>query len=347
MKDSAMRLINLLVEKKRLAFFVVSLVLVIGMHWMALSQKIRAVEPAAYRSRAVDLKVTPKYRYGYCWSWHGAVLIKTVNVEGASPEVLDGEHPFDFYPDKRSPDECLAHNGRAPGLSPDEQRAFLQESSVDVIMKDELSLVPLKFTLELALYIVMLMYAFFGVRWMRHRLHDDRSRNFDQCTFTALAWMVFWILVFLPLGLYRYGYPVYSTWEGPGALISSTIPFKMSSGSGLTVSYRHVIEFFSMYPLMFLDLVYKGLRHVPVIGGSIDFGLATMGTLFYGLGGVLYILRRNRTLIWGILVRVCIVIACLFFVVVGPFPPWRQPQWVRELVNSVIFTLMKIVFPWL
>lgn len=340
-----MSLIGLLVREKRLTCFILTLVFVIGMQWAALALKILTVKPETYRKRAVDLKITSEYRYGYGWSWHGAILVKTPNVEGASPKVLDEEPPADGDSDEPLPDVYSIDNDHVIKSTPQDQTPVLPDRSLELIMRDELALVPLKFTLELALYIVMLLYLFFGVRWILNKLHVNRWRNIGQCSFMAAAWIVFWMLAFLPFGLYGYGYPIHSNWEGPGALSYSYFPFKMSTGSGLTISYRYVIDLLSMYPLMLFAFIAQVYQYVPVIGSKIHLSLTGMGFFFYGLGGIVYILRRNKTTLWGILVRIFTVIASAFLIVILPFPPWRQPQWVRELVDSVFFMIAKIMFP--
>lgn len=342
-----MSLIDLLVRKKRLTYFILSLVFIIGVQWGALALKILTVKPETYHNLAVDLKITPEYRYGYNWSWHGVILVKTPNVEGSSPKVLDEELPTDGDSDEPLPKEYSTDNDHVIGSTPEDQTPFLSDRSLEAIMRDELALVPLKFTLSLALYIVMLLYVFFGVRWIMNKLHINKWRNIGQCSFMAAAWIIFWMLAFLPFGLYGYGYPLHTDWEGPGALLYCYLPFKISTGNGLTISYRYVIDILSSYPLMLLAVIAQGFQYLPVIGSKIQLSLTCMGSLFYGLGGIAYILRRNRTTLWGILARIYIAITIAFLIIIAPFPPWRQPQWVRELVDLVLFMKTKVMFPWL
>jgi len=341
-----MRLIKLVRGRKRLTYFILALVFVIGMHCCALTMKIRCVEPETYSKLAIDLKITPEYRYGYKWGWHGAILVKTPNVEGASPYVLEEEPPVKGDSEEPLPDGHSTDMDQVVELPPEDQSPGLPDRSIKVIMWDELALVLLKFILELALYIAILLYLFFGVRWIRTKLHVDQWKNIGQCLFMAAAWIVFWMLAFFPLGLYGYGYPIHSSWMGPGALVYSYFPSKLSTGSGLTISYRYVIDFLSLYPLMLLAFIASAYQYVPVIGSQIQISLTVMGSLFYGLGGIVYILRKNRTELWTALVRVFIITSSAFLLVIAPFPPWRQPQWVREFIDAIVFMIAKILFPW-
>jgi hypothetical protein len=347
MMNTAMRFINLLVGKKRISLFILSLVCVIGMQCLALSLKILNVEPETYREQAADLKITPEYRYGYSRTWHGAILVKTPNVEGSSPKDFLGELHTDIYPDEPYSDEYPTDNEHIISSSPEDQIHDVPDKTLEMIMRGELTLVPLKFTLELVLYIVMLLYVFFGVRLTMTKLHVNKWRNIGQCLFMVAAWIIFWMIAFFPLQMYGYGYPIHSNWEGPGAFSYTYFPLKISPGSGLTVSYRYVIDILSAYPLMLFSVIAKGLQHLPFIGSKIHLSLTGMGSLFYGLGGIIYILRRNRTTLWKILVRIFLIITFAFLIVILPFPPWRQPQWVRELFHLVLFTGVKILLPWL
>ena len=60
----------------------------------------------------------------------------------------------------------------------------------------------------------------------------------------------FWLMA-LPLILLNYGLPLFSTWVGPGALSYSTGMRSASFGSGMTVSYRNVVEMLVFWPSIF------------------------------------------------------------------------------------------------
>jgi hypothetical protein len=116
-----MRLIKLVRERKRLTYFILALVFVIGMHCCALTMKIRCVEPETYSKLAIDLKITPEYRYGYKWGWHGAILVKTPNVEGASQKVSEDEPPADDDSERPLPDGHLTDKDQIAGSSLEDQ----------------------------------------------------------------------------------------------------------------------------------------------------------------------------------------------------------------------------------
>jgi hypothetical protein len=66
------------VFKKRLFYFLLGLIGIIAFQRMCWEGKVVEVTPKSYEMAcAVDLKLTPKMRYGYAQSWHGAFLLKT------------------------------------------------------------------------------------------------------------------------------------------------------------------------------------------------------------------------------------------------------------------------------
>lgn len=70
-----------------------------------------------------------------------------------------------------------------------------------------------------------------------------------RLVFASSAWMVGWTLFSLPLLMWGYGQPLYSDWLGPGADVWST-GGSIASGSGLTVSYRPLLEALALPPLL-------------------------------------------------------------------------------------------------
>jgi hypothetical protein len=127
------------------------------------------------------------------------------------------------------------------------------EEAVRVIMARELDLAPLKTGLELALYVTLLVWGFFGARWFRALLLSANagwSRAFVVAG--ALSWMVGWAIAVAPLVICDYGRPPFTDWMGPGALSWST-GHPVSWGSGLTVSYRTSIETAALWPRIFLE----------------------------------------------------------------------------------------------
>ena len=67
-------------DRHRRIVFVGALLLVSAMQWTCLRHKVSYVEPGLYRTSACELQVTPKWRYGFIRTYHGAHLVRTPNV---------------------------------------------------------------------------------------------------------------------------------------------------------------------------------------------------------------------------------------------------------------------------
>jgi hypothetical protein len=333
------RAIGLLNREKRIVLFVCALVFVIGMQGLALSRKIPEVKTNLYRERAIDMKVTSEYRYGYSWSGYGAILVKTRNIEGAAPRT-PGKYP--------SAPGCPAGEEYVSVLSSDEDR--IEDETTEplwVTMKRELDRIPWKFSLELALYLALLFYAFFGVPWLMNRRRFHNWGCVSQCSLMAVFWMMFWIMVSLPLTLFDYGHPIHANWEGPGGLSFTYVPFKLSTGSGLTISYRYAMDILSSYPLWLFTIGGRGFRDLSYAWESVLLSLGIWGCLFYGMGGAIYASIRMHRVLRRFLARVLWLTFLIVMFFVALFPPWRQPSWMRGLVFALIEGVMEILFPWL
>jgi hypothetical protein len=246
--------------RRRLKAFIVLALLLTALQSFFLFMKVLELPPPTYSRHAVDLQVTPGWRYGYARGWHGAVLVKAVNSAQAVPLT-----PFD---------------------------------SVEIAdaMARELEMVPWKFFGELLFYIGLLAFVLFVPRRLAHGLSLSGRKRRIMPMYMGL-WAAAWIVFLLPLLAGGYGASIFSTWEGPGAL-SCSGPYPMMTATPAdTVSYRPLLEAGAMWPLIIgygvLDLV-SGSAHLPT-----GIGLLIFGTLVHGGWGLLmgancFLDERNR-----------------------------------------------------
>ena len=190
----------------RWTLFATALVLMLLMQGICLRDKVLRVDAGEYASEATELRVSLHWRYGYIKTLHGARLVRTPNV--------------------------------SPPVSPSHPASHLW-----VAMNNELRLVPLKAAGETALYLLLLIYGFFAAPWMATGAPAQTGGRISNAVYVGLLWSAGWTILAVPVLIWGYGEPIYSTWSGPGAL-SSSGPYmcSLSSGPGLTVSYRIVFE---------------------------------------------------------------------------------------------------------
>ena len=190
----------------RWTLFAAALMLMLLMQEICLRDKVPCVDADAYGSEATELRVSPHWRYGYIETMHGARLVRTANVSLAV-----------------SPSRPASH--------------------VWVAMNDELGRVPLKVAGETTLYLLLLVYGFFAAPWLADKASASICARLVNAGHVGVLWATGWTILAAPILLWGYGEPIYSTWSGPGGF-SSSGPYmcSLSSGPGLTVSYRTAFE---------------------------------------------------------------------------------------------------------
>jgi hypothetical protein len=151
-------------------------------------------------------------------------------------------------------------------------------------MSVELKRVLLKAAAETALYLSLVLYGFFLAPWIVARIRARTPRRFLRAVTMALLWALGWTILAAPFLLRGYGYPLYSTWVGPGAL-SWSGPYLCSPSfsSGLTVSYRGLFE--AAAPCFTADMIGATSlpQHLPK--KSVGFYLWLLGVIVYGIMG--------------------------------------------------------------
>lgn len=246
----------------RLPFFFLATGAMLAIQALCLESRIPAVKPEFFKESVVELKVTPKWRYGYIQLWHGSVLVKARNRE---PETLqDG---FQAEP--------------IPTGWPDREMA--------AIMRRELEALPGKAAQEAGLYSGLLWYIFFG--WGRlERVFIARGRTRGRLlTARVSGWVILWLIAGMPLLLWGYGTPVFTNCVGPGALSASGISLGQAPGYSSTVSYKLMIGALAPFFLILL---------AAITPASLWFPNLTEGQ-FLWLGGLLFFIMVGlaRTLL--------------------------------------------------
>jgi hypothetical protein len=231
--------------------FAAALVLMLLVQAISLRGKVLRVEASEYSDVAVELEVTSHWRYGYVTAYHGARLVRTPNV-------------------------------------PLQVRQFDPASGdVGAAMDKELHLVPRKAALETALYLFLLFYGFFVAPWAAESNPVGIFSRIRHAGFVAVLWVQGWTFLAAPAVLWGYGEPIYSTWSGPGAL-SSSGPYlcSLSSGPGMTVSYRGVFEAAApCYSAMLVEATSLP-EHLPEMSDTKYLWL--LGVISYGILGPIW-----------------------------------------------------------
>lgn len=237
--------------KRKLLFFLLGLMCILGFQYMSWKEKVIEMPPADYAKLAVDLKVTEKMRYGFCLAYHGAFLVKTENInspnsaikdkgkDSAKRKEKDKEQGEDYEDDWESISEANRTEGE-------------EDVGVKKTMLDELELVPIKTMMESALYLGVFFLVFWGPsRLIKQRFLSSCSPFWREFLTGTISGMIcFWVMV-MPLIVLDYGPPLFSNWIGPGAMSYSTGMRPVSSGGGMTISYRNVVEQLIFWPLVF------------------------------------------------------------------------------------------------
>jgi hypothetical protein len=236
------------VLRKRLFCYILGVTGIFCFQWLCWKGKVVEFPPEKYdKAYVVDLKFTPKMRYGYVQGLHGAVLVKTENriTQLSSPEEV-GIASTGQEGNKLESDIV-------PILDP-EFESGSNEAAIGVreAMLTELDLVPVKTALEIMLYLGAFSIVFWGPRRIEKTNFLSPCTPFRRDLFAGcLCWAIsIWVLT-MPLLLLHYGPPLFSTWVGPGAMVYSTGIQPHSFGPGMTVSYRNLIEAILFFPTAF------------------------------------------------------------------------------------------------
>jgi hypothetical protein len=227
----------------RVLYFILAAGAVLVVQWLCLELRIPAIKPESFAARAVELKVTRPWRYGYVQLWHGAVLVKARNrAIPAGP----GWEP-----------QVVGSGGEVYGL-----------------MQRELQALPRKAGLEAGLYLGLLGYVFFG--WGRlQQVVLARRRSRGRVLMAAgLGWTLLWIIAGLPLLLWGYGTPLFTNCVGPGALSCSGVFLGRAPAYGLTVSYHLLLTVVVPWFLALAWPIFWIASHFPRISEGLVVWLA-------------------------------------------------------------------------
>jgi len=237
--------------RKKILFFMLGPICILGFQYMSWNEKVIEIPVADYAKMAVDLKVTERVRYGFCLSYHGAFLVKTVNTEELNSAIADKEKDLPKREEKDKEQE-ENYEDAWDSISEPNRTEGEEDAGVRRAMRHELDLVPIKTMMETALYLGTFFFFFWGPsRLIKLRFLSSCSPFWRDFWAGSIAGMIgFWMMA-LPLIVLDYGPPLFSNWVGPGALSYSTGMRLLSSGGGMTISYRNVIEQIIFWPSVF------------------------------------------------------------------------------------------------
>lgn len=208
--------------RRRFIYFIVTVGAVLVLQAFFLELRVPAIPPVSFAEEAVELKVTPEWRYGYLQFWHGAVLVKARNL-----------------------DQPTTYGRLAPtvGLEP----------GIAAIMRRDLDALPGKAALEACLYLALLAYVFLGWGWLKRALlAQGRSRG-RLLIAHVLGWLGLWLIAGAPLLLWGYGTPLFANCMGPGALSSSGMYLGRVPPYISTVSYHFLVA--ALTPACLIPLI--------------------------------------------------------------------------------------------
>lgn len=199
---------------RRCLFQCAAVALVLCAEWLFAS--VRSIDESTFDERATELERTGTWRYGYVQLYHGAILVKTALVEGAPPLA-----PID------------ADDDIAP------------------IMAQELRMVPRKAAFEIGFYAAL--WALWGaLSRLRRRLLGPDSTRWRRSAALGVSWALMITTVMAPLLLAGYGEPLFSTWQGPGALSYSSAFGSTVPNWGPSFTYRGVLMGVFGFPILSL-----------------------------------------------------------------------------------------------
>jgi len=228
-------------------------------HGMAVYFYVQTVDPDTYRKWwTTDLRVTPKWRYGYFQEYHGAHLCKARNL----PEAV---------PKPRTEDEELS------------------DKELTAAMMRQLDDFPRKAWSETLFFAGLVGFIFWLGPWLWRKLAPPGKRPVWAVCLAALLWMLGWALTLSPFLISNYGASLYTTYAGPGALVySGPYPGLVSGLGGETLSYRPILEVICLFPLLFVEATRIG-NWLPA--STLPF-LLVAGLMFCGILGAIVGLVR-------------------------------------------------------
>ncbi len=242
------------VRRPRAMLLLTTALLLAGLQWYALRQKIVTVSVGTYQERAVELAAASQWRYGTICPMHGCVLVRTPNTGQSAPA-----NP---YP----------------------------PAEIATMMLVELQSVPRKLALEWLLYAMAAASLLFGPGLMRRFDQHKDSIIADVAPAFAACWLALIILV-SPLLMQGYGGSLYSTYDGPGAIVYSTGHHRVTGKTAETVSYRSVIEAVGLGPVL---IGLKTGLAVRVPGMTYALLIAVGGAVVYGVPAIFISLLARR-----------------------------------------------------
>ena len=209
-------------RRRRVAYFILAASAVMALQALCLEFHIPAVKPDFFAGEAVEIKLTPKWRYGYVQLWHGAVLVKA-----------------------RNHDQPTTSGRLTPTVGP--------EPGIGAIMRRDLDALPGKAALEACLYLALLAYVFFGWGWLKRSLLARGRKRGRLLMAHVLGWLGLWLIASTPLLLWGYGTPLFTNCVGPGALSSSGMYLGRVPAYSSTVSYHFLLA--ALAPACLLPLI--------------------------------------------------------------------------------------------
>jgi hypothetical protein len=232
------------VVNRRILFRCAVVALVLFAQWGIVS--IPAIDADTFDESARELQRTRTWRYGYVLPHHGAVLVKARNTTGAPP----------FVP-----------------IEPDDH--------LSAVMVRELRLGVSKATFELLFYGGLWLLAAAGLPRLIRAIAGRAATRCRWALAVGLAGVLFPTAALAPYLLAGYGEPLFSTWQGPGAL-SYSGPFPETAALGRCITYRILVEGVLMYPLLFSSWA---LDYLAAVGERQ--ALWAISAIFYGVTATL------------------------------------------------------------
>jgi hypothetical protein len=252
-----------IMQGRRFLYFLLALGAVVGLQAFCLEWRIPAVSPASFAESAEELKVTPKWRYGYVCLWHGAVLVKTRNRPAPAKSA-----PRDAYFD----------------------------ADTHQIMQRQLATLPRKAAWEIALYAGILWYLFWGWPWLTRALLAAPCTRGRLLLAGVLGWTGLWLVTALPLPLWGYGTPLVTNCLGPGALSASGLPLGAAPAYSSTVSYHGLLTCLAPWMLLGLEPLFLVMPWLPHLSEGLVLwlgGLVTSVTFGFTLRLIRLFFRRR------------------------------------------------------
>jgi hypothetical protein len=234
-------------RRRRLKHFLLAAGAVLALQVLCLELRIPAVKPESFAERAVELKVTRKWHYGYMQLWHGAVLVKAPNTDILANPVGEMQ-PVEW------------------------------EGEVYGVMQRQLEALPRKAALEAALYLGILAYVFFGWGRLKGAFLARRRRRERLLLATVLNWTLLWVIAGLPLLVWGYGTPLFTNCVGPGALSSSGIFLGWAPAYSSTISYHYLLAALAPFCLVLLTPISFAWVWLP---GITEGQVLWLGGLFF------------------------------------------------------------------